>query len=100
MLAGWACFVMWMGLMLMVSDMLGCLQIPSKKLGLKQTARCIHESNAFLSIANTPNLFSGYATTNAKYIILVEDAIAPDDIQIQKTRENELKILLVSYLYS
>ena len=38
----------------------------------------------------------GYVTINAKYIILVEDAIAPDDIQIQKTRENELKILLVS----
>lgn len=38
----------------------------------------------------------GYVTINAKYIILVEDVIAPDDIQIQKTRENELKILLVS----
>lgn len=39
---------------------------------------------------------SGYVTTNAKYIILVEDVIPPDDIQLEKSRENELKILLVS----
>jgi hypothetical protein len=35
-------------------------------------------------------------TTNARYITLVEDVIAPEDAQLQKSRENELKILLVS----
>ncbi|KAL3801409.1 hypothetical protein HJC23_007019 [Cyclotella cryptica] len=38
----------------------------------------------------------GYVTTNARYITLVEDVFAPDDAQLQKARENELKTLLVS----
>jgi hypothetical protein len=38
----------------------------------------------------------GYVTTNANYVTIVEDGIAPENVQLQKSRDNELKILLVS----
>lgn len=38
----------------------------------------------------------GYVTTNANYLTIVEDGIAPDNVQLQKSRDNELKMLLVS----
>ena len=40
----------------------------------------------------------GYVTTNAAYVAIVEDVIAPDNEQLQKSRDNELKTLLVSRL--
>ncbi|KAL7440165.1 hypothetical protein ACHAXM_007051 [Skeletonema potamos] len=40
----------------------------------------------------------GYVTTNANYVTIVEDGIAPENVQLQKSRDNELKILL-SYVH-
>eukprot|EP00970_Alexandrium_tamarense_P014365 scaffold4049_cov204-Alexandrium_tamarense.AAC.52 len=37
----------------------------------------------------------GYVTTNTRYIALVEDAIAPENVQLQKSRENDLKTLIL-----
>jgi hypothetical protein len=42
----------------------------------------------------------GYLTTNAKYVTIVEDGIAPDNTQLQKSRDNELKIMLVSSIFA
>jgi len=42
----------------------------------------------------------GYVTTNANYLAIVEDGIAPDNVQLQKSRDNELKMLLVSRFLS
>lgn len=39
---------------------------------------------------------TGYVTTNTRYIALVEDVIAPENVQLQKSRENDLKTLIVS----
>jgi len=38
----------------------------------------------------------GYVTTNANYVVIVEDGIAPDNVQLQKSRDVELKTLIVS----
>ncbi|KAL7494268.1 hypothetical protein ACHAWT_002990 [Skeletonema menzelii] len=40
----------------------------------------------------------GYVTTNASYVTIVEDVIAPDNAQLQKSRDVELKTLL-SYVH-
>ena len=42
----------------------------------------------------------GYVTTNANYVTIVEDGIAPDNVQLLKSRDVELKTLLVSILLS
>ena len=42
----------------------------------------------------------GYVTTNASYVTIIEDGIAPDNVQLQKSRDVELKTLLVSVLWS
>eukprot|EP00984_Skeletonema_dohrnii_P025245 scaffold14363_cov98-Skeletonema_dohrnii-CCMP3373.AAC.3 len=36
----------------------------------------------------------GYVTTNANYVVIVEDGIAPDNVQLQKSRDVELKTLI------
>jgi len=36
----------------------------------------------------------GYVTTNASYVTIIEDGIAPDNVQLQKSRDVELKTLL------
>ena len=38
----------------------------------------------------------GYLTTNSKYITIIEDGMAPDNIELQKSRDNELKTMIVS----
>ncbi|KAL7530137.1 hypothetical protein ACHAWF_003261 [Thalassiosira exigua] len=38
----------------------------------------------------------GYVTTNAKYVTLVEDSIAPENIQMQKKRDNEICMLMAN----
>lgn len=38
----------------------------------------------------------GYVTTNVSYLTIVEDGISPDNVQLQKSRDIELKTLLVS----
>ena len=58
------------------------------------------DSRGFTRYIYCPYFLPGYATSNARYIILVEDAIAPDDVQLLKSRENELKILMVSDINS
>mmetsp|Transcript_7123 Transcript_7123/g.11054 ORF Transcript_7123/g.11054 Transcript_7123/m.11054 type:complete len:185 (-) Transcript_7123:106-660(-) len=40
----------------------------------------------------------GYVTTNANYVVIVEDGIAPDNVQLQKSRDVELKTL-ISYVH-
>jgi len=36
----------------------------------------------------------GYVTTNARYLALVEDAIAPENVPLQTTRDNEICVLM------
>jgi hypothetical protein len=86
MLVGWDWFAMLMDFMHTVSVVLRVFPLAINMFNVV----IICSSRTILSSR------SGYATTNAKYIILVEDVIPPDDIQLEKTRENELKILLVS----
>lgn len=38
----------------------------------------------------------GYLTTNSKYITIIEDGMAPDNMELQKSRDNELKNMIVS----
>ena len=38
----------------------------------------------------------GYVTTTTTYLAIVEDAISPDNVQLQQSRDNELKKMLVS----
>src|SRR6056300_545486 len=44
------------------------------------------------------NFFNAYAylTTNCKYITIIEDGMAPDNMELQKSRDNELKTMIVS----
>ena len=37
---------------------------------------------------------AGYVTTNARYLALVEDAIAPENVPLQTTRDNEICVLM------
>lgn len=38
----------------------------------------------------------GYVTTNAKYVTLVEDSIAPENVQLQTSRDNEICVLMAN----
>jgi len=38
----------------------------------------------------------GYVTTNARYVTLVEDSIAPENAQLQKSRDNEMCLLMAN----
>mmetsp|Transcript_10930 Transcript_10930/g.16644 ORF Transcript_10930/g.16644 Transcript_10930/m.16644 type:complete len:188 (+) Transcript_10930:97-660(+) len=38
----------------------------------------------------------GYVTTNAKYVTLVEDSIPPENVQFQKSRDNEICVLMAN----
>jgi hypothetical protein len=33
-------------------------------------------------------------TTNSKYITIIEDGMAPDNMELQKSRDNELKTMM------
>jgi hypothetical protein len=38
---------------------------------------------------------TGYVTTNARYVTLVQDSIAPEHVQLQTSRDNEICVLMV-----
>ena len=43
--------------------------------------------------------FIGYVSTNTRYVVLVEDSIAPENIQVQKSRDHELCLLMVCFIF-
>mmetsp|Transcript_15266 Transcript_15266/g.27751 ORF Transcript_15266/g.27751 Transcript_15266/m.27751 type:complete len:190 (-) Transcript_15266:319-888(-) len=38
----------------------------------------------------------GYVTTNVRYVTLVEDSIAPENVQLQTSRDNEICVLMAN----
>ena len=43
--------------------------------------------------------FIGYVSTNTRYVVLVEDSLAPENIQVQKSRDHELCLLMVCFIF-
>ena len=48
-----------------------------------------------LNVSFSALVDAGYVTTNARYITLVEDSIAPEKEQLQKARDGEVCTLMV-----